>query len=211
MYQILTEKETDSVFTDKIKAELGIDYTIFRAYYYKDLSGEHYLLLTEREYKRQNAEPLNDTIKAFNLKKQEGKLIIDWILRDFIMAKNKADTPEYSIWFWTKYFDLQDFDGDGLIDPVIVYGTSGNNDTEDGRIKIIVYYKGLKHAIRHQNGPLDFERNTQVDAKFYDLPKQIQVYVKGLMDKMTENNNAIFPYGYKEKMDAKKTYFDENK
>ena len=103
-----------------------------------------------------------------------------------------------------------DFDKDGLIDPIIIYGTSGNNGTEDGRIKILIYYKGKKHAIRHQNGSLDFERNTQVDADFYNLPISIQKHVRKVMKKMTDNNHAIFPYGWEENMDAKKTYFDEN-
>jgi len=208
-FRILTETETDNIFTQKIKAALRIDYPVFRTYYFKDMAGEHYLLLTEREYKKQYDEALNDTIKAFLIKKEGDKLAVDWILRDFILAENKAEMKENSIWFWTKYIDLNDYDSDGFIDPIIIYGTSGKNGTDDGRIKIIIYYKGQKYAIRHQNGSLDFDRNTQIDAKFYDLPAKIQDRVKEIMDKMTENAQAIFPYGFKEKMDAKKTYFDE--
>ena len=74
----------------------------------------------------------------------------------------------------------------------------------------MIYYKNNKYGIRHQNGTLDFQRNTQVDADFYKLPIQIQKHVKEVMEKMTENRHAILPYGYKENMDAKKTYFDEN-
>jgi len=208
-YRILTEKETENMFPEKIKAGFRIDYPVFRTYYFKDSSGEHYLLLTEREYKKQNDEPLNDTIKAFLVKKDGDKLAVEWMLLDFILDENKAEMTENSIWFWTKYMDLNDYDADGFIDPIIIYGTSGKNGTDDGRIKIIIYYKGQKYAVRHQNGSLDFDRNTQVDIKFYDLPAQIRDRVKEIMDKMTENNQAIFPYGYKEKMDAKKTYFDE--
>lgn len=208
-FRILTKTETDTIFTQKIKTELRVDYPVFRTYYFKDMAGEHYLLLTEREYKKQNDEALNDTIKAFLIKKEGDKLAVDWILRDFILAENKTEMKENSIWFWTKYMDLNDYDSDGFIDPIIIYGTSGKNGTDDGRIKIIIYYKGQKYAVRHQNGSLDFDRNTQIDVKFYDLPTQIRDRVKEIMDKMTENSQAIFPYGYKEKMDAKKTYFDE--
>ena len=208
-FRILTKTETDTIFTQKIKTELRVDYPVFRTYYFNDMSGEHYLMLTEREYKKQNDEALNDTIKAFLIKKEGDKLAVDWILRDFILAENKTEMKENSIWFWTKYMDLNDYDSDGFIDPIIIYGTSGKNGTDDGRIKIIIYYKGQKYAVRHQNGSLDFDRNTQIDVKFYDLPTQIRDRVKEIMDKMTENSQAIFPYGYKEKMDAKKTYFDE--
>ena len=208
--KILSKSEIKEIFTDKIKSDLGISYSIFRTYYFKDKSGEFYLVLTEKEYKRENDKPLNDSIKGFCVKKVADSYFLEWKMKDFILKENKANTEEYSIWFWTKYFYLRDFDNDGLIDPIIIYGTSGINGTEDGRIKFLIYYKGKKYAIRHQNGTLDYERNTQVDSVFYNLPISIQKHIRGLMEKMIENNHAIFSNGYKENMDTKKTYFDEN-
>jgi len=163
----------------------------------------------EQEYKVENDQVLNDTIKGLYIKKDGDNYSVLWQMRDFVLEMNKADSPEFSIWFWTKYFDLKDFDGDGLIDPIIIYGTSGINGIEDGRIKILVYYQGQKQAIRHQNGTLDFQRNTQVDSGFYNLPIQIQNHVRGIMKKMIENDHVIFPSGYEENMNNKMMHFDQ--
>ena len=81
---------------------------------------------------------------------------------------------KHSIWFWTKYCLFEDINKDRLIDPIFVYGTSGDNYTGDGRLKILIYYKDKKIAIRHLNGTIDFERKTKVDQSFYDLPVAIQ-------------------------------------
>src|SRR5688572_29031708 len=85
---------------------------------------------------------------------------------------------ENSIWFWTKYIEFRDYDGDALADPIIAYGTSGINHTDDGRIIFIIYSKGRKIAIRHQNSDLDFGRETQVDRSFYDMPQSLQKTIK---------------------------------
>lgn len=49
------------------------------------------------------------------------------------------DEMEASIWFWTNYSGFADLDKDGLIDPILIYGTSGMNNTDDGRVKILTY------------------------------------------------------------------------
>lgn len=207
---ILSEEETQKLFTDSIKKQLGIDFLIFRAYSYVDKSGKYFLLLTERKYKEENNKPLIDSIKAFNIKEENNLLTINWVIRDFKNRDNGEGNKESSIWFWTKYCELRDIDEDGLIDPVLIYGTFGTNGFDDGRVKILIFYKGKKTAIRHQNGTLDFERHTQVDKTFYGLPEQIQMYFKNTMKKIEANNNAIFPAGYEVKMNAKALYFDEN-
>ncbi len=69
------------------------------------------------------------------------------------------------------------------------------NGTSDGRIKILVYHKGKKRAIRHQNGMIDFDRNTKVDRLFYELPTEIQNRVKEIMINIMKNDQGIFPYG----------------
>ena len=131
-----------------------------------------------------------------------------WTINDFRLKANEV-SEEKSIWFWSKYIELNDIDGDKIIEPIITYGTSGINGTNDGRIKILTYYKNNKSAIRHQNGILDPERNTKPDKEFYELPSQIQIRVKEIMKGMTLDNNAIFPYGWEEAMMNKKLAFDE--
>ena len=96
-----------------------------------------------------------------------------------------------------------------MADPIIVYGTTAVNGYGDGRIKIIIYYKGQKVAIRHQNGTLDFERETSVDKAFYALPVLLQTAVKQKMELMIKNKQAIFPAGWQLAMKNKKTTINE--
>jgi hypothetical protein len=128
-----------------------------------------------------------------------------WEINDFILKEK----DESSIWFWTKYCDFKDIDEDGIIDQILVFGTSGLNGYDEGRIKILLVYKGQKIVIRHQNGVLDFERNTQVDQAFYSLNLSLQNRIKEIMQKMIENNHAIFPYGWQDAMKKQKLKFDE--
>jgi hypothetical protein len=206
---LLSDDETNQIFTEKFKKSKGILYPIRKVYNYKDKSGEYYLVLTERSYKEEKDNNFIDTIVAVNYKKHGTEFKQVWYMRDFIIDRNDSNTPEYSVWFWTKYLELKDFNSDGLIDPVIVYGTSGNDGLGDGRVKILTYYKGKKYAIRHQNGPYDMQRYTTVDAAFYNLPKQIQNNVIDIMDKIEINGHAIFAHSYREKMGEKITRFDD--
>lgn len=207
--KILSESEVQTVFTDVIKKELGIRFPIFRAYEYNDKLGKHYLVLTENTVEKNGKEFKNDTIKAFNIKVDSSKFTIQWTINDFRLKKNEI-SEEKSIWFWSKYIELNDINGDKIIDPIITYGTSGINSIGDGRIKILIYYENNKRAIRHQNGELDFQRNTKVDKEFYELPLQFQIRVKEIMKAMTQDNNAIFPAGWEEAMKNKKLAFSEN-
>ena len=214
----LTQHEIDSIFTDSVKTEFNINFDIFRVYEYQDKIGKQLLLLTESISSKENtaesmgfilssSDVFHDSIRAFKFNFIQGRLDLTWSLNDFIIENEYSE--EYSISFWTKYFELGDYDGDGMIDPIVVYGTLGMNGTSDGRIKILVYYKGEKRAIRHQNGTLDWERNTQIDEMYYKLPQGIQVRVKNIMESIMENNHGIFPRGWQTAMALKDLEFEE--
>lgn len=208
----LSRQAIDQLFTDSLNEKLGISYPIYKAFKCNDKSGQFYIVLTESN---DSITPENDTlnykIKAFNFRNDKTGFTKTWEINDFITRQSCGDGMENSIWFWTRYSTFTDIDSDMLIDPVIVYGTSGINYTGDGRIKILIYHKGQKFAIRHQNGVLDFERNTKVDKGFYALPLKIQEHIKQMMKKMEDHGNAIFPYGWQKAMKAHKLYFDENR
>jgi len=188
--KILSTKETNLIFNDSIKKEFRINYPIFRVYKYSDKSGSFLCVLTESNDSIVNhKDTFSHNIKAINLKVDKDKFVKVWELND---NTHKNDKEEYSIWFWTKYFDFKDFDNDGIIEPIIVYGTKAMNDYEDGRIKFIIFYNGQKIAIRQQNGVLDDERKTQIDKAFYSLPKKLKDNIKLKMNLMTKENMAIF-------------------
>jgi hypothetical protein len=205
---IVSSKQLADLLTDSIKKEMKINFPVYRAYRNADKSGTHYCILTESRDVIKDNDTMHHKIKAVTLLEVDGKLSKAWELNDNII---KSEQEENSIWFWTKYMEFKDYDKDNLIDPFIIYGTSGMNGTSNGRIKILIYYKGQKVAIRHQNGVLDFERETQVDQAFYNLPFLLQMAVQKKMELMTKNNVAIFPAGWQTAMKNKKLVFNELK
>jgi hypothetical protein len=206
-----TETKHDVTFNPDTRKQLGIDYPVTKIYPYSDNSGNYHLVLTEtNDGVTAEKDTLHLKIKAFNFKESAAGLEKQWEVTDFTLPKADDYDGEETIWFWTKYLNVKDIDKDGLADVILVYGTNALNGYDDGRIKIILWHKGDKIAIRHQNGVLDDERNTQVDAKFYTLPAPLQDHVKALMDKMDSDRVAIFPYGWQEAMKAHKLKFDEN-
>ena len=207
--EFLTLKKTAALFPDTVRKTLGIIFPISRAYKYADKSGQYYCVLTESRNKiTEDRDTTNRNIKAINCKVDKGSLTKIWEINDNLIKNNNDET---SIWFWTKYLNFKDYDGDDLADPVIIYGTSAANGYDDGRIKILIYYKGKKIAIRHQNGILDSERETQGEKAFYDLPQTLQASIKQKMELMVKNDQAIFPAGWQAAMKNKKTTFSEQR
>ena len=186
----MTRKQIETIFTDSIKKEFKINYPIFKVYKYSDKSGDFLCILTEsNDSIFNNKDTFNQSIKAINMKIDKNNFIKTWELNDNTIKNEKE---ENCIWFWTSYFEFKDFDNDGLIEPIIVYGTSAMNGFDDGRIKLITFYKGQKIAIRHQNGVLDNERQTQIDKAFYSLPQKLKDNIKSKMTLMEKQNKAIF-------------------
>jgi hypothetical protein len=205
--EILSSRQVTTLLTDSLKQAFNLRYPVYKIYQYSDRSGLYYCVLTEsRDSISIEKDTFNRSIRAVTLKIDHGKWYKAWELNDFIV---KNEYEESSIWFWSRYIEFTDFDNDALVDPVIVYGTSAMNGYGDGRIKFLVYYKGQKVVIRHQNGTLDFERETQVDKAFYTLPQALQLAVKQKMEMMMKNEQAIFPAGWQTDMKNKKTLFKQ--
>ncbi|MFB9079401.1 YARHG domain-containing protein [Flavobacterium procerum] len=203
-YKTLSEEKINQIFTKERRKELGINFVIWKVYDYKDKTGSYYLVLTEDKYKENvKGNNFNNAVKAFNFKIENNRWTKTFETNDF------KESHEDSIWFWSRYIYVEDFDQDGIIDPIVIYGTSGPNLYDDGRIKILLYYKGKKIGIRIQNGVLDDERNFTVDASFYALPKKIQDKIIEQMNLMVENNHSILPHGWQKKMAKKMTFIQE--
>ncbi|KAF2516606.1 YARHG domain-containing protein [Flavobacterium foetidum] len=203
-YKTLSEEKVNQIFTKEKRKELGVNFVIWKVYEYKDKTGSYYLVLTEDKYKESvKGNNFNNAVKAFNFKIENDRWTKTFEINDF------KESHEDSIWFWSRYIYVEDFDQDGIIDPIVIYGTSGLNLYSDGRIKILLYYKGKKIGIRIQNGILDDERNFSVDADFYALPKKIQDKIVEQMNLMVGNNHSILPYGWQKKMAKKMTFISE--
>jgi len=182
-----------SIVNDSVKKAFKIDYPIYRVYKYTDGSGQYFCVLTEStDSIGTDADGKPDTahhsIRAIDLKLENGKFSKVWEINDFM----KTHGPEISIWFWTKFCEFQDFDNDGLIEPIIVYGTHSLDEVDGNRVKFIIYYKGQKIAIRHHDSDLDEGRSTEVDKAFHALPQKLKDAVRAKMELMKKLDLAIF-------------------
>jgi len=202
--EILSPAATSTIFTDDVVKQINLQYPIRRVYNYQDQSGTYYLVLCESIDEIRKDDTLHQKINAVNLKKDGNSLTKTWELKDFINSNNASDGQELSIWFWTRFCEVKDLDGDGNIDPLVIYGSSIGNGYDDGRIKIILNYKGQKIAVRHQNSTMDEGRYIQVDEAFYALPQAIQSHIRTLMRTLSVTGFALYPHGYEKAMAEQK-------
>ncbi|HTI92848.1 MAG TPA: hypothetical protein VL727_19760 [Puia sp.] len=195
--EILSQSQVSATINDAVRKQFDINFTIIRVYKYADRQGRYYCVLTEKfdslaKDKEGKYDTLHYAIRAIDLREDSGKLRKVWEINDHAIRDPKIEGIEQSIWFWTKYIEFTDYDGDGLIEPIIVYGSNSESDPAGGRIKFIIYYKGRKVAIRHQDSDLDEGRGTQIDKEFYTLPSKLKERVKIKMLAMNKAGQAIF-------------------
>ena len=195
--EILSQSQVSATINDAVKKQFAIDFPILRVYKYVDRSGQYYCVLTEKldtvaSEEEGKYDSLHLAIRAIDLREDSGKLKKVWEINDHANLNPKIEGVEQSLWFWTKYIEFTDFDGDGLIEPIIVYGSHSDSDLASGRIKFIIYHKGRKVAIRHQDSDLDEGRSTQIDKKFYTLPSKLKESIHAKMLAMNKAGQAIF-------------------
>jgi len=195
----LSKKEVASIFTTNKQIQLGISNTLYQAYRYKDTSSEYYLLLTDhKKGVNEEKDTLYDNVYAQILTNK------NYQFKKRSTIKGEIDQEwETSIGFWNQYSQISDLDNDGLVDPIIVYGTTGQNNYVDGRVRIVAYYKKKRVTIKHQNSEIQDGRITKINKKFYTFPQQIQEAVKEKMRLMTKNGHAIFVETWEEDMKNK--------
>src|ERR1700722_14810840 len=131
--EILSQSQVLATINDAVRKQFGINFTIVRVYEYVDHSGQYYCVLTEKfdslaSEEEGKYDSLHLAIRAIDLKVDSGKLKKVWEINDHAIRDPKIEGVEQSIWFWTKYIEFTDFDGDGLIEPIIVYGSHSDSD-----------------------------------------------------------------------------------
>jgi hypothetical protein len=183
--KILTKTEITELNLD------GRKYPIYRAYEYQDKSGVYELLLRENQKVVSDKDTLNTKIEASCYLNNDGKNLEKWTVNDLIES---AEVEETSIWFWTKYCSTQDIDGDGYIEPILVYGTKTDDDYTR-RIKIITIYKNKKYVIRAVECDLDYCRSFKKDKNWNLLPSKIKTHIDKLVVKMRKEQNVILTDG----------------
>lgn len=209
--EIVDDSSTSDLIRYLSKCSFNVRYPIFRIYAISNSKSiKEYLILTEHKYDTTNKSVLIDTIQAYYIRLQNNTCKVIWTLKDFVIKNSANDVIESTIWFWSKYIRIQDIDKDGNVDFFVVYGTKGLNGFDDGRMKLLIYYKNKKVTIRHQNGVLDFERYTYIDSLFYNLPESIQVLSIAIIGSIIQNGHSTFPLGWKESLRNKKLLIEES-
>ncbi len=192
----LSKKEISSIFTRRKENQVGISNTIYQAYSYKDKSGEYFLVLTDHmKGLNDEKDTLYDNIYAVNVTNKNNQ----FKKRSTIQDKIDEDW-ETSIGFWNRYSEISDFDNDGLVDLIVVYGTMGQDMHTDGRVRILTYHGKKRITIKHQNSDFGDGRVTQINSKFYLLPTPIQQKVKEKIRLMIRNGHAVFSQDWEKKM-----------
>lgn len=167
------------------------DFPIYRAFEYKDKGGVTNLILTENQKSISKKDTLNTKIQAICVMNDHGGFLEKWRINDLL---EDYEPKETNIWFWTKYCSTKDLDGDGYIDPVIVYGTKTEYD-EIRRVKIITVYKNKKYVIRAVECVLDNCRSFKKDANWNSLPQKIKTYVNQLVVKLRKEQDLLLKDG----------------
>lgn len=167
------------------------DFPIYKAFEYSDKGGVYELLLCENQKTISKKDTLNTKIQAICTINDHGGFLEKWRINDLLESTEPQET---NIWFWTKYCSTKDLDGDGYIEPIIVYGTRNEND-EISRVKIITVYKNKKYVIRAVECVLDDCRSFKKDVSWNLLPQKIRTYVDNLVEKMRNEQDLILKNG----------------
>jgi hypothetical protein len=177
----------------------GFELPVFRRYCYSDKAGSHVLLLGEKQDLPFPEEKLSSAIQAalYKVGADGGSLTPEWSIRDF------AGKEEAGLNFRSKLIELADIDGDGLVDPVLVYrffepdgADRIVNDDFVGRIKIVAFHQGRKATIHAITGNLDGDRKTTANANYFALPKPVQQHLVKKMAAMYSAGQFGFDNSY---------------
>ena len=167
------------------------DFPIYKAFEYSDKGGVYELLLSENQKTISKKDTLNTKIQAICTINDHGGFLEKWRVNDLLEITEPKET---NIWFWTKYCSTKDIDGDGYIEPIIVYGTR-NEDDEISRVKIITVYKNKKYVIRAVECDLDYCRSFKKDANWNLLPQKIKISVDKLVEKIRVDQGLLLKDG----------------
>jgi hypothetical protein len=167
------------------------DFPIYKAIEYTDKGGVYDLVFTENQKTISKKDTLNTKIQAICVMNDHGGFLEKWRINDLLEDYIPKET---TIWFWTKYCTIKDLDGDGYIDPVIVYGTRTEYDLIR-RVKIITVYNNKKYVIRAVECDLDDCRSFKKDANWNLLPQKIKTYVDQLVVKLRKEQDLLLKDG----------------
>lgn len=170
---------------------------VFAHFCYRDNSGDYVVYLTESGDRRYDGETLSSRIGAHLFKISAGPTLT---ARGTV--SDSAPKGMGGVQWWTKLTELSDIDGDGLVDPILVYrfyeSENGemHDDPYEGRLKSIAFHRDAKAAIRAITGHLDGERSITASGPYFTLPPVLQTHLVRKMKRMCDENQFGFDNTY---------------
>ena len=170
---------------------------VFAHFCYRDKSGDYVVYLTESGDRRYDGDTLSSKIGAYLFKINAGPTLA-------AMGTVSDSAPEgmAGVQWWSKLTELNDLDGDGLVDPILVYrfydsdGGKMLSSPYEGRLKIIAFHRDTKIAIRAITGNLDLQRSTTASASYFKLPPVLQTHLVRKMKRMYDDDQFGFDNTY---------------
>ncbi|MFS2015644.1 hypothetical protein ACEN88_03590 [Massilia sp. CT11-108] len=166
---------------------------VFAHFCYRDKSGDYVVYLTASGDRRYGDDTLSSKIGAHLFKINAGPT-----LAAMGTVSDSAPAGTAGVQWWTKLTELNDIDGDGLVDPILVYRfyASDNgkmlSDPYEGRLKMIAFHRDAKVAIRAITGNLDLQRSTTASASYFKLPPVLQTHLVRKMKRMYDEQQFGF-------------------
>ena len=145
---------------------------------YRDKGGDYVMYLTGSGDRRYDGDTLSSKIGAHLFKINAGPT-----LAAAGTVSDSAPQGMAGVQWWSKLTELNDIDGDGLVDPILVYRFYASDDGKmlsdiyEGRLKIIAFHRDAKAAIRAITGTLDGQRSTTASAPYFKLPPVLQAHL----------------------------------
>lgn len=176
---------------------LNIQLPVSQHYCYSDQSGNYVLYLAEEQDIAYPTASLSSNIAAYQFKIEN-----EQSLTNPIIVRDKAAKEDAGLAFMPRLTEFVDIDGDGRIDPVLVYrfyldsNAQINYDPYFGRLKIVMLYKGEKVVIRATTGPYHGDAFTTASENFFSLPKPVQDYLVKKMKKMSDDKLFAFEHNH---------------
>ncbi|NDV70407.1 YARHG domain-containing protein [Dysgonomonas sp. 25] len=195
-----SEDVVGKYFAGPLRKSLNlVSYDIRDVYFYSDDTGKHSLILSSIPYDPYDdqGDVFNHIIKV-NYCKVEGDRFMysENELTDLVMQ----EAGEIDIRFLTQYTSIDDVNGDGIANPIVVYAVMCDEGYRNGWVKVVVKYGGVLSTVYISNSAEERNPVMSITSGYYALPVEMKGRVKSLLLRIEKDGFLILPDDWEQKM-----------